>query len=79
MAWATTDKKHCSPNDPLGDQMEGRKTYHVHPDVSRPHQNQIRRFGSLRELGQYLSDVEAAQEAESRGDPAEAERIMSVW
>jgi len=79
MAWATTDRKHCSPNDSLEDQAAGRKTYHVHPDVSYPHQNHIKRFGSLRELNQYLSDIEAAQEAEARGDRAAAEFIMSVW
>lgn len=53
-AWATTSRKHCSPNDPLEDQAEGRKTYHIHPDATHPHQSHIQRFGSLRELEEWL-------------------------
>lgn len=58
MAWAVRSDKFCDPNDPLEDQMAGRKTYHIHPDAARPHQNDIRRFDSLKEVEEWLEEGE---------------------
>lgn len=54
-AWAVRSDKHVSPNDPMQDQIDGRKTWHVHPDASHPHQGCILRFDTLAEIEKWLS------------------------
>lgn len=48
--WAVRSDKFCDANDPYGDQIDGRKTYHIHPDRSEPRQNSVKRFDSLDEI-----------------------------
>ena len=72
-AWAVRNDRYCSPNDPLEDQIEGKRTYHVHPDASYPHQDHIVRFRNLDEIAAYIKAREAASAAE---DEAEGDRIM---
>ena len=55
MAWATRSDKHVSPDDPLGDQVRGRRTYHVHPDRSEPYSSAVKRFDTLQDLGEYIT------------------------
>ena len=68
-AWAVRSDKHVSPNDGFG----AKATYHVHPDVSYPHQNHIKRFDNLDEVAGYAKAREAAQNASSE---SEAWKIM---
>lgn len=67
MAWATTDAKHTSPDDPMGDQVRGRKTYHVHPDCGEPWANAIKRFDTLKDLAEYISLREAYNDVIQNG------------
>lgn len=55
-AWATRSDKFVDPNDPLEAQIAG-QTYHVHPNVSYPHQSDIMRFGSLKEIEEWLDSL----------------------
>jgi len=59
MAWATSATKCTLPDDPMEDQIAGRKTYHVHPDASHPHSRDVRRFDTLDDLEDYLDDCGA--------------------
>lgn len=61
--WAVRTDKFCGADDPLEDQMAGRKTYHVHPDASYPHQDHILRFASLRAIMEWVGEVKAARKA----------------
>ena len=79
MAWAGSSDKYCGANDSFDDQIEGRKTYHVHPDASYPHQNSVMQFDSLKEIEEYLSDRKRALAASEAGDNDTAFRIMSEW
>ena len=71
--WATRPDRYIDPNDPLGDQIKRRKTYHIHPDRSYPHQRHIMRFSSMREIEAWLKALEHAAAASS---PEEAEEAM---
>ena len=75
MAWALRRDKYVSPDDPLEDQMRGRKTYHVHPDRSYPHQNHVKRFNSMADLEQYVELREQYAEAVQREDQGQMERL----
>jgi len=72
-AWAVRSDRYCSPNDPLEDQIEGKRTYHVHPDASFPHQDNIKRFRNLDEVQAY---IKACMAAEAEGDEVKAQQIM---
>jgi len=52
--WAVTTDKTVLPNDPLEDQIAGRKTYHIHPDKSEPRTGYIQRFTNLKELEAWI-------------------------
>lgn len=65
MAWAVRSDKYCGANDSLEDQIQGRKTYHIHPDAARPYQGEVMQFSSLARLESYLKAREAANAAES--------------
>lgn len=62
MAWAVRSDRFCDANDPLDDQIEGRKTYHIHPNASYPHQLHIVRFDSMREIEEWLKEEVVARE-----------------
>jgi hypothetical protein len=72
-AWAVRNDRYCSPNDPLEDQVARKRTYHVHPDASYPHQNHIIRFRNLDEIAAYIKVRKAAEAAE---DEVEGYEIM---
>lgn len=56
--WAVTDRKCILPGDGYG----ATPSYHIHPDASYPHENQIRRFSDLETLEAYASaKLEAAK------------------
>ena len=52
--WAVTSEKYLSPNDPewLGERRQ--KTWHVHPVANYPHQKNVMRFETLKELEQWV-------------------------
>ena len=83
MAWATSSDKHVSPDDPLGEQVRGHKTYHVHPDRSQPWQNAIRRFDTLRDLEEYIGWREKYAKAIEEGNQEYADALLDdgpgVW
>jgi len=54
-AWAVQAAKYCSPDDPLENQIKGRRTWHIHPDANYPHQNSIKRFDTLDQIEQWLA------------------------
>jgi len=54
MAWAVRSDKYTDPNDPLEDQVNRRKTWHIHPNASYPHQNDIVRFDTLAEIEEWI-------------------------
>lgn len=54
--WAVTMDKCILSDDPLEDQIAGRKTYHIHPDQSEPRQEYIQRFDSLKELEKWIRE-----------------------
>lgn len=64
--WAVRSDKFCDANDPYEDQIEGRKTYHVHPDRTEPRQNAIKRFDNLDELWSW---IDARKRAAASDDP----------
>ena len=78
MAWAIQSDKFVSPNDPMGAQVRGEKTYHVHPDASEPWQNAIKRFRTLNELSEYLDWREKVAEAVKAGDESYAESLLDI-
>jgi len=59
MAWATSATKHVHPDDPMENQIAGRKTYHVHPNANHPHSRDVRRFDTLDELEDWLDERDA--------------------
>lgn len=63
-AWAVRADKYCSADDPLEHQMEGRKTYHIHPDRTHPYSDCILRFRSLSEVELWLSGKHPAFDAD---------------
>ena len=56
MAWATSPSKHIHPDDPMQDQIDQRKTWHVHPDASNPQASDVKRFDTLDELEEWLDN-----------------------
>jgi len=58
--WAVTMDKCILPDDPLEDQMAGRKTYHIHPDQSHPHADSIQRFTNLKTLEAWIGEQRPA-------------------
>lgn len=52
--WAVRSDKFCGANDPYDNQLEGKKTYHVHPDAGYPHQGDIKLFDSLDEIWSWV-------------------------
>ena len=52
MAWAVTAAKTILPEDEWG----AKPTYHIHPDAGHPHQADIKRFGSLAAIEEYLQE-----------------------
>lgn len=75
MAWATRSDKYVSPDDPMGDQTRGYKTYHVHPDRSEPWATAIKRFGTLGELEEYITLREKYAQAIEDGDEDYADAL----
>jgi len=76
MAWAIRTDKFVSPSDPFGAQQRGEKTYHIHPDVTRPEVTAIKRFHSLKEIAAYCDAIEMANELSAAGEYLAAERAM---
>ena len=68
IAWAVRSDKFCSPDDPLEAQANGTKTYHVHPDASHPHVNDILRFSSLVAIEEWLNEIEILAIAQAARD-----------
>lgn len=58
--WAVRSDKFCGADDSLEDRMDGRKTYHIHPDASYPHVNSVEQFDSLREIEEWIAEMKAA-------------------
>jgi len=56
MAWATSPSKHIHPDDPMQDQIDQRKTWHVHPDASNPQASDVKRFDTLDELEEWIDE-----------------------
>lgn len=66
--WAVTDRKCVLPGDGYG----SKPTYHIHPDSSYPHENQIRHFSDLDTLEAYAN---AKLEAKRLWDKCQAGEI----
>ena len=62
MAWAVTSAKTVLPEDGWG----AKPAYHIHPDRSYPHQSNILRFYTLRELEEYIVARERAAAKEGK-------------
>ena len=60
--------KYCDPNDPLENQVNGRKTWHVHPNAAYPHQNSVQRFDTLDQLEDWLDEWEDTRDAYGPGE-----------
>ena len=58
--WAVSSSKYCGANDGFDAQVEGKKTYHVHPDAACPLQRDITRFDSLKELASWIAACKRA-------------------
>lgn len=56
-AWAVKDEKYIGTNDP-GDPWKLKPTWHIHPDCTYPHINNIARFESLRDLSEWITTIE---------------------
>jgi len=70
-AWAVSADKYICTNVQCCNALEGDKAaYHVHPDASYPHQSEIIRFTSLKEVWVYIQARRAAVKA--RNDYADA-------
>ncbi len=61
--WASSSAKHRSPNDPQG---VTRATYHIHPDVSEPWQDDIERFDTLAEIEAWIAEQRKMQAYEAK-------------
>jgi len=55
--WAVRTDKFIDPNDPIEYQMARKATYHIHPNVTYPHQNDIKLFSSLEEIEEWLEEL----------------------
>jgi len=73
--WAIRSDKFCGANDPFDDQVAGRKTYHVHADAAEPRQDEIQRFGSLRQLERWIAAQKAVLALIEQGKDEEAEEL----
>ena len=71
--WAVRSDRYCGANDPLEAQIAGERTYHIHPDASYPHQDDILMFRNLDEILGYIKAAKASNAAE---DDSAAEEIM---
>lgn len=60
--WFLMASKFCDANDPLEHQMSHRKTWHIHPDASYLHGDNIKRFDTLAELNDWLDGNHPEQE-----------------
>jgi len=79
MAWAVRDDKFTDPGDPMDAQVRGEKTYHVHPDRTRPEGTAVKRFHSLQEIADYCNAVEMAQQLFAAGEYLAAENVMDNY
>ena len=57
--FATSTAKFISPNDPFG----SRPAYHIHPDAEYPHEKQIVRVYSQKQLIDWVRTAKAAARA----------------
>lgn len=55
--WAATSEKCILPNDGY----DARPSYHIHPDASYPHENDIEKYTSLSQLEGYVDACKRAQ------------------
>jgi uncharacterized protein (DUF736 family) len=53
-AWATRSDRYTDPNDSMGARMRGEKTYHVHPDRTRPEVTAMLCFRNLDKIAEYI-------------------------
>ncbi len=72
IAWATSNGKYVGANDGF----DAKPSYHVHPDASYPHQDHVKKFTSLEEIGEYVKACELAAAAPTQ---EEAARIMEYY
>ena len=70
--YAVTDQKTILPEDGFG----AKPTYHVHPDASYPHQNNIITFNTLDEMGGY---VKAVKSCEGKSQEEAYEIMQDFW
>jgi hypothetical protein len=56
--WAVTSEKCILPEDEYGAKPE----YHIHPNVNFPHQNNVRRFPTLKAIMSWVNAAKEAQE-----------------
>lgn len=56
-AWATTSDKYLCTDYQCCNHLNGDKpAYHIHPNSSYPHVNNIFRFTSLREIAEWIRE-----------------------
>jgi hypothetical protein len=58
--WAVTSEKCILPEDEYGAKPE----YHIHPNVNFPHQNNVRRFPTLKAIISWVDAVKEAQKGD---------------
>jgi len=52
--WAVRKDRYTDPGDPYGAQVRGERTYHIHPDASRPYVSAMLRFRTLDQIAEYI-------------------------
>lgn len=71
-AWAVTKDKCVLPDDGFG----AMPSYHIHPDQSHSHQNDIVRFYYLADLEQWIRETRQAQQEHAERLARECENYM---
>ena len=57
--WAVKAEKYIGVNDP-GNPWERKACWHIHPDCSYPHIDNIQRFNTLQELADWIDEKKAS-------------------
>lgn len=73
--YAVRSDKYVAPNEGFG----AKPTYHIHPDGTYPHQNNIERFGSIDELLAWIEAMKQAEAMREAGKEDDAMYFMQEW
>lgn len=61
-AWAVSADRYICTNHQCCNALDGDiRAYHIHPDASYPHQDNIKRFSNLDEIAGYIKASKAVQ------------------